>query len=196
MLCQWQFSSECAKRGFSRLPVGTSAVCVINWVSSFPPCDPRSSNGRTAAFGAVNRGSNPCRGANLLRIINLQAYKSPLYNGWYKNRVYNPVVPYRRHSVDCRVHKLKLSASEKKFFTDCDCPIWVTGSTDTETYPRQALGVRDWPAAEAKLRSLSAASKDQTVHGPRLEDCIKRYLDARDDVKPKTLAQYELLLGR
>ena len=25
---------------------------------------PRSSNGRTAAFGAVNRGSNPCRGAN------------------------------------------------------------------------------------------------------------------------------------
>ncbi len=27
------------------------------------PADPRSSNGRTAAFGAVNRGSNPCRGA-------------------------------------------------------------------------------------------------------------------------------------
>ena len=27
---------------------------------------PRSSNGRTAAFGAVNRGSNPCRGANQL----------------------------------------------------------------------------------------------------------------------------------
>src|SRR5947209_3358688 len=26
--------------------------------------NPRSSNGRTAAFGAVNRGSNPCRGAN------------------------------------------------------------------------------------------------------------------------------------
>ena len=122
-----------------------------------------------------------------------------MYNGWYKNRVYNPVVPltiYRRHSVDCRVHKLKLSASEKKYFTDCECPIWVTGSTDTETYPRQALGLRDWAAAEAKLRSLSAASKDQTIHGPRLEECITRYLDARDDVKPKTLAQYELLLGR
>jgi hypothetical protein len=27
------------------------------------PVIPRSSNGRTAAFGAVNRGSNPCRGA-------------------------------------------------------------------------------------------------------------------------------------
>src|SRR5256885_2454192 len=31
---------------------------------SFFPVIPRSSNGRTAAFGAVNRGSNPCRGAN------------------------------------------------------------------------------------------------------------------------------------
>ena len=30
---------------------------------------PRSSNGRTAAFGAVNRGSNPCRGATLLASI-------------------------------------------------------------------------------------------------------------------------------
>jgi integrase/recombinase XerD len=113
--------------------------------------------------------------------------------------VYTPVVPlsiYRRHSVDCRVHKLKLTASEKKFFTDCDCPIWLTGSTDREKYPRQALGVRDWPAAEAKLRSLGAAAKDETVHGPKIDDCIERYLDGRDDVKPKTLAQYKLLLGR
>src|ERR1700730_2133779 len=30
---------------------------------------PRSSNGRTAAFGAENRGSNPCRGAKP-RLIN------------------------------------------------------------------------------------------------------------------------------
>src|ERR1051326_2545263 len=30
------------------------------------PPNPRSSNGRTAAFGAVNRGSNPCRGATCL----------------------------------------------------------------------------------------------------------------------------------
>lgn len=122
-----------------------------------------------------------------------------MYTGWYKNRGYNPVVPltiYRRHSEDCRVHKLKLSSFEKKFFTDCECPIWVTGSTDTERYPRQALGVRDWPAAEAKLRSLNATAKDQTVHGPTLADCIERYLDARDDVKPRTLAQYKLLLGR
>lgn len=122
-----------------------------------------------------------------------------MYKGWYKNRVYNPGVPltiYRRHSVDCRVHKLKLSAAEKKFFTDCDCPVWLAGTTDSERYPRQTLGVRDWAAAEAKLRSLNADAKDQTVHGQTLADCITRYLDARDDVKPRTLAQYRLLLGR
>ncbi len=32
---------------------------------------PRSSNGRTAAFGAVNRGSNPCRGARQVVLIQL-----------------------------------------------------------------------------------------------------------------------------
>jgi hypothetical protein len=109
-----------------------------------------------------------------------------LYKGWYKNRGYNPVVPltiYRRHSVDCRVHKLRLKAYEKKYFKDCDCPIWLTGSTDTESYPRQALGLRDWPAAEAKLRSLSAESKDQTVHGPKLEECITRYLARRRETE-------------
>ncbi len=107
-----------------------------------------------------------------------------------------PLSIYRRHSVDCRVHKLKLSVSEQRFFIDCDCPIWLTGSTDNGKYPRQALGLRDWAAAEAKLRSLDAGGKDETVHGPKLTDCIARYLDGRDDVKPKTLAQYKLLLGR
>src|SRR5690349_8257389 len=41
---------------------------------------PRSSNGRTAAFGAVNRGSNPCRGAKLLnRVLNRDS-PSVFYN--------------------------------------------------------------------------------------------------------------------
>ena len=39
---------------------------------------PRSSNGRTAAFGAVNRGSNPCRGATLIRVENKE-HNSPVF---------------------------------------------------------------------------------------------------------------------
>jgi len=44
-----------------------------------------------------------------------------------------------------------------------------------QQYTRQALGVRDWPAAEAKLRSLNAASKDETVHG------LKRHVPPEQD---------------
>ena len=40
---------------------------------------PRSSNGRTAAFGAVNRGSNPCRGATPIRINHLSLMFDELY---------------------------------------------------------------------------------------------------------------------
>src|SRR5258708_30927895 len=40
----------------------------VHWKSTpFDLAFPRSSNGRTAAFGAVNRGSNPCRGAKLIK---------------------------------------------------------------------------------------------------------------------------------
>ena len=41
---------------------------------------PRSSNGRTAAFGAVNRGSNPCRGANLVVSVTQKKTAVPLYD--------------------------------------------------------------------------------------------------------------------
>ena len=74
-------------------------------------------------------------------------------------------------------------------------PDLALGQHRKERYPRQALGVRDWQAAEAKLRSLNAEARDETVHGRRWR-LHRAYLDARDDVKPKTLAQYKLLLGR
>ena len=45
---------------------------MLDWVKFHAGQIPRSSNGRTAAFGAVNRGSNPCRGAKHLKIKNLK----------------------------------------------------------------------------------------------------------------------------
>jgi hypothetical protein len=43
-------------------------------------------------------------------------------------------------------------------YTSCNCAIWMTGSTDTKTYPRYAAGLRDWVAAEALKRSMEAGS--------------------------------------
>src|SRR4029078_12638257 len=53
----------------------TAALAIVSaWVTLkkvfLCPPFPRSSNGRTAAFGAVNRGSNPCRGAKLRSRLN------------------------------------------------------------------------------------------------------------------------------
>jgi hypothetical protein len=122
-------------------------------------------------------------GSQIFRISNLRQTGNPLYRESYKNRGYNPVVPlsiYRRHSVDCRVHTLKLSASEKKFFTDCDCPIWLTGTTDSERYPRQALGVRDWRRRNQSSDLSTRPARTRRFMGRSLEDCITRYLDARE----------------
>ena len=86
-----------------------------------------------------------------------------------------PLPIYSGHSVDCRVDKLKLSASRKRFFTDCDCPIWLTGTRTAKNVSGRPSACAKMlstaspvtgrgSAAEAKLRSLNAESKDETVH--------------------------------
>jgi site-specific recombinase XerD len=112
---------------------------------------------------------------------------------------------YRWHSPAC---KQKLKATYKKLkppaqrraireYITCNCPIWLTGSTDTETYPRQATGLRDWVAAEALKRSREAGAKDTKVHGPRLADCVQTFLDAHTEhVGVRALGQYKVVLDR
>lgn len=93
-----------------------------------------------------------------------------------------PLYIYRYHSGDCVVHTLGLTKKAKKFYRDCDCPIWITGTTDDGAYQRRTTtGHRDWAAAEAELRSLQAHGKDITVHGPTIEDCAQRFLDGHSE---------------
>jgi integrase len=90
-----------------------------------------------------------------------------------------------------------LTPREIRHYTACECPIWVTGTTDNERYPRQSLGTRDWAVAEAKLRANTTAEVDTAIHGPTLTDCIGRYLDAHaPNVTDVVLNQYRHLLGR
>jgi hypothetical protein len=109
-----------------------------------------------------------------------------------------PLYIYRYHSHDCTVHALKLTPKAKKFYRDCDCPIWITGTTDDGTYyPRTTTGHRDWAAAEAELRSMEATGKDVEVHGPTIEDCAQRFLDAHEEnVSKKAGEQHKLTLDR
>ena len=110
-----------------------------------------------------------------------------------------PRAPYvfRRHSSDCRVHKLKLSARRKAAFMDCNCPIWAAGRTSTGEIPRQSTGTRDLKTAEAILAALISTDKKKQTDGPSLEECIQKYLASyKSELGEKTYGQYKLHLGR
>ena len=104
---------------------------------------------------------------------------------------------YRRHAADCKVHSMKLPARAKRFYADCECRIWIKGTTPTERYPRQSTGMTDWKAAEAYLASLTTGAADVAVHGSTITDCIQRFLDAHaENITPATLSHHRLLLRK
>jgi integrase len=72
----------------------------------------------------------------------------------------------------------------------------MCGSTDKVRVPRQSTGTSDIKVAQAIRAKAIAHSQDEVVHGPRLADCIRRYLDSRDDISPETKSQYSLVLRR
>lgn len=110
---------------------------------------------------------------------------------------------YRRHSAECKVHALsaKVPAKNRKKFIagyrDCDCWIWMYGSTDTAMYPRQTTKCRDWKDAEAYRNSLEAESKSVEVHGLTIAAYNQKFLDTTASLrKPNTQRDYEFLLER
>src|ERR1019366_8198904 len=108
-----------------------------------------------------------------------------------------PITLYRRHSADCPALKLPLPAKAKRLYMECQCPIWMTGRTDTSIVPRQSTGLSELKAAEALRASLVAESQDKAVHGPRLAECTEKYLASRvPELGDKASGQHKLLLAR
>ena len=108
-----------------------------------------------------------------------------------------PLTLYRRHAQECRVHKSKLSPRAKRRFMECDCPIWMYGRTRDALVPRQSTGTRDLAVAEAQRQSLLKEDYDAAVHGPRIDDCIERFLESHQSkLGIKTAAAYCFQLER
>src|SRR5947209_1065305 len=106
------------------------------------------------------------------------------------------LVLYRRHLKSCRVHKSKLPAKAKRLFMECECPLWLYGRTDTALVPRQSTGFTDLAEAEALRGSLTAKAKNEVVHGPRIGDSVKKYLDSRKhELGEKAYGHHRLLLS-
>jgi integrase len=111
-----------------------------------------------------------------------------------------PLMLYRRHTKACRDKLSKLdpalSPEAMRFYSGCECPIWITGNTESEFVRRQSTGQIDWNLAEAVRKSMLAAGADEKVRGPRIADSIKTYISSRaEQVVPNRLARYERILG-
>lgn len=111
-----------------------------------------------------------------------------------------PLLLVRHHALEnakkpCKVHSLGLAVEEKRFYRDCQCPIWVEGTDDSGQYYRESLRTRDWAAAEAKFRAAVTDGKDAEVHGPTIKECVQRYIDSRKgEINKRTHGQYRLTL--
>ncbi|HTW64335.1 MAG TPA: phage integrase SAM-like domain-containing protein, partial [Bryobacteraceae bacterium] len=104
---------------------------------------------------------------------------------------------YRRHSKACHINGTKLSAGAKRRYMDCQCPLWIYGNTADGHVPRQSLGTSDLAVAEAQRQALLKKAESKTVHGPRLDDCIERFVAARThELGDKTAGSYRFQLGR
>lgn len=108
-----------------------------------------------------------------------------------------PLLLYRRHTAKCHVNKTGLSPRAKRNYMECQCPIWMFGSTETGYVPRQSTATCDLAVAEAQRQALLRSGRDEVIRGPRLDDCVERFLLARqNDLHELTAKGYRLLLGR
>ncbi len=96
---------------------------------------------------------------------------------------------YRRHTKTCSVHEnKKMSASAKRIFMDCDCPLWVYGTSHGQKLERQSVGTNILSEAQAQIRSIDHEHIDQKLSGFTLEHCIETYLESRKhEISEKSL---------
>jgi site-specific recombinase XerC len=80
---------------------------------------------------------------------------------------------------------------------DCQCPIWIYGRTRDALVPRQSTGTRDLAVAEAQHQSLLKQGQDVVAHGPRIDDCVERFLESHQSkLGEKTADAYRFQLER
>ena len=108
------------------------------------------------------------------------------------------LVLYKRHLRTCPVHKTRIPRQKRRFWMECECPIWIYGRTPNgDIVPRQSTQSSDLKRAEALRASLMAQVRGDEITGPPLSECIEKYLASREeDLDTRTLGQHRLALER
>ena len=85
------------------------------------------------------------------------------------------LVLYKRHLRSCPVHKSRVPRKKRRFWMECDCPIWIQGRTPSgDTVPRQSTQFSDLRKAEALRASLMAEVQTDWATGPPISECIEK----------------------
>jgi hypothetical protein len=108
------------------------------------------------------------------------------------------LVLYKRHLPSCAVHETRLPRKKRRFWMECECPIWIYGRTPNgDIVPRQSTQFADLKRAEALRATLMTQVHAESVTGPRVSECVEKYLATREqDLNPRTLGQHRLALER
>jgi len=114
------------------------------------------------------------------------------------SQVIKSLVLYKRHLQNCPIHKSRVPRHKRRFWMDCECPIWIHGRTpDGDIVPRQSTQFSDLKRAEALRAALMKQVRADSITGPPISECVAKYLATREqDLDWRTLAQHRLALDR
>jgi site-specific recombinase XerD len=95
-----------------------------------------------------------------------------------------------------RWHK-KRCPHDSRDYIKCQCPIWMDWTLPDGQRVRKSLGLKDWQAAQRRAREMEANGITSGGETVTIEKAIEAFeADAKTTVKPSTLKQYKIILGR
>jgi hypothetical protein len=86
---------------------------------------------------------------------------------------------------------------DSRDYIKCQCPIWMDWTLPDGQRIRKSLGLKDWQAAQRRAREMEADGISSGGETVTIQKAIEAFeADAKTTVKPSTLKQYKIILGR
>jgi integrase/recombinase XerD len=108
------------------------------------------------------------------------------------------LILYKRHLKECTVNNSRVPINKRRFWMNCDCPIWIYGRTPAgDIVPRQSTGYSDLKKAQAFRSTFMAEARDERAGAMSLATATAKYLASRQsEISDRTYHQTKLLLNR
>jgi len=86
---------------------------------------------------------------------------------------------------------------DSRDYIKCQCPIWMDWTLPDGQRVRKSLRLKDWQAAQRRAREMEADGIPSAGEAVTVRKAIEAFeADAKNAVKPSTLKQYKIILGK